>query len=143
MPHTCQVFGSRYSQVKSEGPLRIPCIYQESRWLGICLHTPGICGRIWHTHGKIRRYSNRICFISLLKSFLIRCNDKVILNMSVVIFSMSAQIFLFMLELVQSGKLRLGQNTPFLPTSTPHTHSPINSSPTMACPALLSIAIAT
>ena len=28
MPHICQVFGSRYSQVKLEGPLHIPGIYQ-------------------------------------------------------------------------------------------------------------------
>ena len=28
MPHTCQVFGSQYSQVKLEGPLYIPCLHQ-------------------------------------------------------------------------------------------------------------------
>ncbi len=28
MPHICQVFGSRFSQVKLEGPLHIPGIYQ-------------------------------------------------------------------------------------------------------------------
>ena len=28
MPRICQFFGSRYSQVKLEGPLHIPCIYQ-------------------------------------------------------------------------------------------------------------------
>ncbi len=34
MPHTCQVFGSQYSQVKLEGPLNIPGIYQSVIGLG-------------------------------------------------------------------------------------------------------------
>ena len=34
MPHTSQVFGSQYSQVKLEGPLHIPGIYQSVIGLG-------------------------------------------------------------------------------------------------------------
>ena len=59
LPHICQVFGSQYSQVKSEGPLHIPCIYKKFCWFGICWHTPGICGRIWHTPGTQCSHLNR------------------------------------------------------------------------------------
>ena len=34
MPNTCQVFGSQYSQVKLEGPLHIPGVYQSFIGLG-------------------------------------------------------------------------------------------------------------
>ena len=51
MPHTCQVFGSQYSQVKLEGPLHILGIYQSVVGLGFAGIHPVDKVLTWHTTG--------------------------------------------------------------------------------------------
>ncbi len=50
-PHICQVFGSRYRQVKLEGPLHIPGIHQNVVGLGFAGIRPVDMVLIWHTTG--------------------------------------------------------------------------------------------
>ena len=51
MSHTCQVFGSRYSQVKLEQPLHILGVYQSVIGLGFAGIRPVYVVEIWHTLG--------------------------------------------------------------------------------------------
>ncbi len=71
MTNTCQVFGSQYSQVKLEGPLHIPGIYQSVVGLGFAGIRPVYVVKIWHTPGIRGLHLKNIQYIYLLKSFLI------------------------------------------------------------------------
>ena len=51
MPLICKVFGSQYCQVKLEGPLHIPGVYQNIIGLGFAGICPVYVVIIWHTPG--------------------------------------------------------------------------------------------
>ena len=63
-PNTCQVFGSQYSQVKLEGPLHIPGIYQNVLVWDLLAYTWYMWSYLAYSWYKMKSFKEELVYLS-------------------------------------------------------------------------------